>query len=434
MLRVGYVLKRFPRLSETFILNELLELERQGVEVTVFSLLRPPQEPRHARLSELTAPVHYLPGGSLVDSWSVGVARPADGEVHRQRLIGLLEEDGARQPPLLNGRTHAEAATLHLKATTAALLARRFRLDHLHAHFASDATTVALLAGRLTGLPVSFTAHARDIYHRYTDELADTAMRRAKLAEARFAVTVSDHNRRHLEGLARGTAARIVRIHNGVDLAQFRPTGEPRAAGTFLAVGRLIEKKGLIHLVGACRELARANRPVEVDIVGEGPERARLEAAIAEAGLGGQVRLAGALPHEEVLRRLTRCSALVLPCVTAASGDRDGLPTVLLEALATGTPAISTSLGGIEEIVEDGVTGFLAPPDDAVALADAMTRLLDTPQSQVAAISAAARRRAESHFDLARNVGRLRQLFAESSTVRSHPSREASHAHRLSLV
>ena len=118
----------------------------------------------------------------------------------------------------------------------------------------------------------------------------------------------------------------------------------------------------------------------------------------------------------------------------AASGDRDGLPTVLLEALATGTPAISTSLGGIEEIVEDGVTGFLAPPDDAVALAGAMTRLLDAPQARVAAMSAAARRRAESQFDLARNVGRLRQLFAESATIRYHPSREASHAHRLSLV
>jgi glycosyltransferase involved in cell wall biosynthesis len=432
MLRVGYVLKRFPRLSETFVLNELLELERQGVEVVVFSLLRPPEEPRHARLFELAAPLHYLPGGSLLDGWRVGAAdgTAGGGTVAKRPLTALLAEAEGPWPPLLNGKDADAVATLHLKAATVALLAQAHRLDHLHAHFASDATTVALLAGRLAGLPVSFTAHARDIYHRYTDPGADAAMRRAKLAEARFVVTVSDYNRRHLEALARGTPARIHRLHNGLDLGRVRPRAKPREPGRFLAVGRLIEKKGFIHLIEACRELARLGRPFLVEIVGEGPERERLAAATAAVGLGQAVRLLGALPQEALLERLARASAMVLPCVVGASGDRDGLPTVLLEALATATPAISTTLGGIDEVIEDGVSGLLVPPGDGKALAAAMARLADDPLL-AAAMGAAGRERAEAAFDLARNVARLRRLFAGAAGAQDNDPHENRHAHRL---
>ena len=414
--KIGYVLKRFPRLSETFILNELLELRRQGALVEVFSLLKPPEETRHELLAMLDAEVVYLPGAKAIKGCAVATGAAA-GPTRKVALNRLLAE----RPPmaeLLSGKRPDEAAHLCLQAAALAMLASTRDLAHLHAHFASNATTAALLASRWSGIAFSFTAHARDIYHTYVDAATDAAARRRKIAEARFVVTVSDYNRHHLIELAGPeTAGKIRRLYNGIDLSRFafeRRIGSGEAP-LFLAVGRLIEKKGFTHLIEACRLLRTRGVRARGLIIGEGPERNALQKQIGSAALEELVELAGARSQEAVLAAMRRATAIVSPCVVSACGDRDGLPTVLLEALAVGLPAISTTVAGIPEIIENEHTGLLVPPADPERLAEAMLRILAEPELGER-LGREGRIKAERDFDLRTNVAVLRDYFARSAS------------------
>lgn len=430
--KVGYVLKRFPRLSETFVLNELLELQRQGVEVEIFSLLKPLEEIQHSLLAALDAEVTYLPGGKAIKGCTV-TRGPAGGPRRKVALDELL----ADRPPmadLLPGKPPQEAAQLSLQAATLAMLASARDIGHLHAHFTSNATTVALLASRWSGIPYSFTAHARDIYHTYVDPMTDAALRRRKIAAARFVVTVSDYNRRHLVELVGEQASdKIHRLYNGIDLSRFAfggEVGDLDEPPLFLSVGRLIEKKGFTHLVEACRILRQAGVGSRCLIIGEGPDRDALLAQVRAAGLEGQVELGGALPQEAVLAAMRRATAIVLPCVVSVSGDRDGLPTVLLEALAVGLPAISTTVAGIPEIIEDGQTGLLVPPADPERLAHAMLQILAEPKLGER-LRRAGRAKAERDFELRTNVAVLKGYFVGLGDGEDFPAEEAEGADRL---
>lgn len=412
--KIGYVLKRFPRLSETFILNELLELQRQDVEVEVFSLLKPQQEMRHQLLSSLAVPITYLPSSNALKAWTIASGSPASG-IDDGPLECLFDDGHAALPELCPGKRPQEAALLCLQAATLAVLASARGISHLHAHFASNATTVALLASRLSGIPYSFTAHARDLYHTYVDEETDSAVRRQKIAEACFVVTVSDYNRRHLTALAGdGAPGKVRRLYNGIDLSRFafhrNAATDLGEAPMLLAVGRLVGKKGFGHLVEACRILRNRAVAFRCVIVGDGPERATLLRQIRSAGLERQVDLPGAQPQEALLEVMQRAAAMVLPCVIGESGDRDGLPTVLLEALASGLPAISTTVAGIPEIIEHGRSGLLVPPGDPERLADTMQQLLADPALR-RRLALEGRSKAERDFDLRRNVAVLRNYF-----------------------
>ncbi len=413
-LKVGYVLKRFPRLSETFILNEVLELERQGVEVEIFSLLKPPAEERHRLLDRLRAPVTYLPGNRALESWAVR-AGLGDGRQARRRVVDLVAEEGFDPGPLFAGKDAATVARLRLQGLTLAVLAGGRGIRHLHAHFGSDATTVALLASRQSGIPFSYTAHARDIYHTYVDPGTDADIRRRKMAEAAFVLTVSEYNCRHLRKLYGGVDAdKIRRLYNGIDLRRFRPPAAAPAGDRILGVGRLVEKKGFRHLVEACRLLDAEGRTFRCLIVGDGPERDSLSARIAEAGLEGKVSLLGPRTQEELISIMAASTVLVLPAVVTPSGDRDGLPTVLLEALALGLPAISTEVAGIPEIIEDRRTGLLVPPGDPASLAAAIGEILSQPDLR-RRLARQGRLKAESAFDLRRNVGLLKRHFERAA-------------------
>jgi colanic acid/amylovoran biosynthesis glycosyltransferase len=389
-MRIGYVLKRFPRFSETFILNELLALQALGVETHVFSLLTPPDEPRHARLADLRAPVTYL-----------GKARGPGPAV--------APEDA----PLFASTDERTIASLHAKAGEVARLARAAGITHLHAHFGSDPATVALLAARDLDGTFSFTAHARDIYHTYVSPDVDAAKRRAKLGEAAFTVTVSDFNAAHLRALCPEATDRIHRLYNGIDLSLFSPS-ERVIPGRILAVGRLVEKKGFGILVDACALLRDRGLGFDCWIIGDGPLLGALQAQIATFGLAGQVTLAGPMPQERLADELGTAAIATLPCVITPDGDRDGLPTVLLEAMGKGVPVVTTTVTGGPEIVAEGETGLLCPPGDPVALADALERLLRNPY-RARAMGAAGRLRAERLFDLTTNVSQLARHFAKVS-------------------
>lgn len=399
---VGYVLKVFPRLSETFVINEILELERQGLRVCVFSLHPAPTAVPHAILRQLRADV------IVVDAFD------APSRAACERAAATLVDrlgPGSDWRDRIAPRKYVRLA-LQLEAAL-----RRHPVRTLHAHFASRATHVTMLAGALTGIPYSFTAHAKDIYHQDVDR----EVLRAEIAHARFVATVSRFNRRTLLDVAAGLPNgedKIRCLYNGVDLTAFQPAGAAKHdTARILAVGRLVEKKGFSVLIDACGRLDRDRVAFTCDIIGSGDLEPRLRAQIDTLGLGERVRLRGGLPLERVAAEMREARVVVLPCVVAADGNVDALPTVLLEAMACGRPVVSTALSGIPEIVADGETGFVVPPGDVGALAGALRTILGD-DGLAARFGQAGRLRAERLFDLRANVGRLRQWFAQVAAPR----------------
>ena len=399
-VHVGYVLKRFPRISETFVAAELLALRRQGQEVTVFAVSRPREPFTHRFLGDLDVPVVYLPYRPLGEPVRVGRAL---GIVIRRRPGAWLGAAGAALwPPSRRGWRRL------LQATVLAQELRDARVDHVHAHFATTAARLAHLASRLRGPPYSVTAHAKDIYHRdvRADRLAVT------LGGARFVATVSEANVRHLRGVI-GDGVPIVHLPNAVDLTRVpEPAHREPDPATVLSVARLVEKKGLADVVRACGLLGRQGRRVRLELVGDGPLRAALEVLAAE--VGADVRFSGALDHDEVLARYRRAAVFALPCVVASTGDRDGLPTSVLEAMASGVPVVATAVNGLAEAVLDGRTGLVVPQHAPAALAGAIARLVGD-RALAERLGRAGRRRVVERFALERSAARLRDLFAQAA-------------------
>ncbi|MGC5617558.1 glycosyltransferase family 4 protein [Georgenia sp. Z1491] len=412
--RIGYVLKMYPRFSETFIVSEILGREARGADIEVLSL-RPPVDPRfHSALAEVRAPVTYVPRVRRAeDLWQT--LRDAAPEL--PRLAATL-------PELL-----AAGADDAAQAVEVALLARRRGLTHLHAHFASLATTVARLASLLSGIPYSFTAHAKDIFHSSVDP-ADLA---AKIAGAHHVVTISDFNDRHLrrvfpEAVA---ATRLHRIYNGLHLDDFPFTAPTPDRGTdddapVVAVGRLVEKKGFSVLVDAIAHLRDSGRPTRCRIVGGGELEGALRARVAALGLADLVQITGPMPQHEVRGEVAAAGVFAAPCVVGSDGNADGLPTVLLEAMALGTPCVSTDVTGITEAVRHEVTGLQVPQHDPVALAAAIERLLDDDALRTR-LARAARDLVEDQFDTRHQVAALEDAALEDA---ARPTSEAASAER----
>lgn len=359
--RIGYVLKMYPRFSETFVVSEIIARESRGADIRIFSL-RPTTDTRfHDTLAQVAAPVEHVPRAARASElWEL--LRRAAPELPRlpEALGDLLAAD------------HDDAG----QAIELALAIRRSGITRLHAHFASLATTVARLAARLTGIPYSFTAHAKDLFH----ESVDPADIDRKIADASHVVTVSDFNVRHLRASCPAASRTPVRrVYNGIDLERF--AFDPRRATepTILAVGRLVEKKGFADLIAAAALLRDAGRPTPCRIVGAGDLEQDLRDLAARLDLDGLVTFAGPLPQRDVRVELARAHVFVAPCVVGADGNADGLPTVLLEAMAIGTPCVSTDVTGITEAVRDGETGLVVPQHDPRALAAAIARILDDP-------------------------------------------------------
>jgi colanic acid/amylovoran biosynthesis glycosyltransferase len=390
---IAYILKMFPRFSETFILNELLELERQGTTLRIFSLREPDDGIVHAEVALVHGTVTYVRLGQVLP-----VVRAHARVCGRAPLRYVRALGAALRPRRRSSLRH------FLKAGAIADRVQREGLVHLHAHFASTAASVALHVHRLTGVPYSFTAHAKDIYRHDLD----LEYLRTKLDEARFAVTVSDYNRDHLRRLGGDD---VVRIYNGLDLRRFVPNGAtPAEPPLVLAVGRLVEKKGFDVLIEACRLLRDAGVRFRCVIVGKGELKRDLRRLVSAHGLEQHVELAGPLPREQLLELFPRASVLAAPCVVGGDGNRDGLPTVLTEALALKVPVVATPVTGIPELVEDGRTGLIVPERDAAALAGAIRRLIEEPEA-AQRLAAAGRARVEQDFDLRANVRELRLLF-----------------------
>jgi colanic acid/amylovoran biosynthesis glycosyltransferase len=378
--RVGYVLKMYPRFSETFVVTELLAMERQGADIDIFSLRAPVDGRFHESLAQVRAPVTYLSSpGKPLELWT---ALAACRRVHPAGVVDHLDDLLALPP----GEAH--------QALVLATLVEERGLTHLHAHFGSVAAAVARVTARIAGITYSVTLHAKDIFH---DDVDRTALAE-RLRDAALAVTVSDFNERYLRHVYGDATRTLVRIYNGIDLEAFpysRPVVRPR---TVVGVGRLVEKKGFDHLLTAIALMRTQGREVRLDLVGGGAEEGTLRARAAALGVTDLVTFHGALTQAEAREVICRAAALAAPCVVGADGNRDGLPTVILESLALGTPVVATPVTGIPEAIVDGRTGLLVPESDPAALADALGSLLDHAELRCS-LADAGRRHVQTHFD-----------------------------------
>ncbi len=396
--RVAYVLRAFPRLSETFILHELLALKARGVDVRVFAFERVDGERMHPDAALMLPEVTFVSAKEPA-MWRGPAVVPAKQRrwAHAGRQIGL-----------------------ELKAWGA---------THVHAHFAGPAATAACFAAETAKITFSFTAHAKDIF---VDSL-DWKWLAWLGAKAHAVVTVCDYNRRFLR--RNMPDARIVRIYNGVNLDRWAPPARRAADGPVVTVGRFVRKKGFDILVEAIALLRDRGLAVKTVMVGDGAEFEAVQARAKELKLGRLVRFPGALTHPEVMKIMRKASMVALPCIVDTDGNQDALPTVLLEAAASGLPAVATRVAGVPEIVKDGVTGRVVAPGDAKAFADALADMMKSPRRR-ALMGTAARRRAERMFDQRRASHALVRLFAESCRSAQAPPRlqESPRAHRTAVL
>ena len=399
-LRVGYVTKRYPRYSETFVVAEISAHEAAGLDVEIFSLFPPNDTHFQDAIARVRAPVCYLPshGVKAVDFWAA-------------------LEDAAATLPGMWRELEAARGEDALSVCQAAVLAcevRRRGIGHLHAHFASAPAAVARIASRLANVPYTFTAHAKDIFHETVrpDDL------RRKLRDAAAVITVSDYNHAYLSKAYGAAAGRVQRVYNGLDLEHFCYESPATRSPRIVAIGRLVEKKGFADLVEACAILRARDVAFHCEIIGTGPLEPPLQTLVQSRGLEGLVQLVGPRPGCEVIEHVQSAAVLAAPCVVGSDGDRDGLPTVLLEAMALGTPCVATDVTGIPELLKPGDAGLVVPEHDPAALAVALERLL-TDAALRERVATQARRRMEADFDIRCTAARLRAIFhaANSSAV-----------------
>jgi glycosyltransferase involved in cell wall biosynthesis len=399
--KIAYLLNSFPVLSETFIQQEILILEHQGLPLRLFSLFEPSASKTAKGVWNGQTPVTYISHQPRLKLLAIAVRCFLKTPVRFLRT-GILTLT-------VNHYDLRLAIGCLLYASYIAEQIKHQGFTHLHAHFATESTSVAQTVYLLTGIPYSFTAHAYDIYLSRRSALAN------KMSMARFVVTCSAYNQQYLKKLVdQGIGERIHCIYLGLNLDVFPPNANvapaPETVPLILAVGRLVEKKGLLYLVSACRILEDQGYDFICRIVGDGPQRQVLEQKVHELALTERVELLGAATHKQVIEMYQQATIVTLPCIIDKQGDRDGLPIALVEALYMGVPVVSTQVSGVPELISEEVNGLLVPPQDSTALAAALARLLDDPLLR-GHLARAGRKTVLERFDMAQNVQHLISLF-----------------------
>ncbi len=401
---VAVILKGYPRLSETFIAQELRALEARGLPLALFSLRRPTDPHVHPVHREIRAPVVYLPEylhrepRRLLRAWRAVRRRPG---YRAARALWL--RDLVRDPSRNRLRRFGQALVLAHELPP--------EIGRLHAHFLHTPASVARYAARIAGLPWSCSAHAKDIWTTPEWE------KREKLADVDWLVTCTRAGARHLRRLA-ADPGRLDLVYHGLDLARFPPAPGRRTARdggraddpvVVLSVGRAVEKKGYDDLLAALAALP-ASLHWRFVHVGGGALLDELGRRAARLGLAGRIEWRGPQPQDRVLAAYRAADLFVLPCKTAADGDRDGLPNALVEAQSQGLPCLSTRAGAVEELIEDGENGLLVDPGDPGALAAALARLIREPVLR-ARLGTAGERRVRADFDMNDGIDRLAARF-----------------------
>jgi len=407
--RVAYVMSRFPKLSETFVLNEMNAVVASGTPVELYPLLRERQHTTHPEVAPWMGVAHFHPFVSAAivrTNVTCALRHPAAYGAAFMEALGKTWGS----PRLFVG-----AIGILPKAVRFAHEMSESGVTHVHAHFATHPALAALVVHRLTGIPFSFTAHGSDLH-------VDQRMLDTKLDAAAFAVTVSEFNKGVMvRASGEWASAKIRVIPCGVDPEYFRPADDPLPGGPFrfVCVASFEEVKGHRFLVDACRVLRDRGLEFDLDLVGEGPRRPSIERQVDESGLRGHVHFLGGQPRPEIARLLRNAHAAVLASHPTRDGRREGIPVALMEAMATGLPVVATAISGIPELVRSDETGLLVPSGDPLALADALDRLVRDPALR-ARLGTAARTAVCRDFHLHTNAQRLAALFS-NGTRAPHP-------------
>ncbi len=402
-MRLGYLYSRYPVISQTFCDTEMLALEKLGFALEVGSIYAPLSTLRHAQAGRLRAPVRYAPPQAVLRVWEENAKAQKKWP---ETLVDVHEENyGWRYKPAQRARNALYFAELFSQAG----------VDHVHVHFANRAAHTALFLKEISGIPFSITAHGQD----FMVDLGNDDLLREICAAATFVAVETNYSGQLLAQRCPEAASKIYRVFNGIDLQHF-PAPLPHTAkesARILSVGRLVPFKGFDQLIDACAELARQNLHFTCDIVGDGPERDRLQDKIDKHQLQSRVTLSGSLPREAVFSKMRACDIFALASMVDRNGASDVFPTVILEAMSAARPVVSTQVAGIPESVVHGETGLLVPPGNPTALAEALVQLMADPAARER-FGNAGRARIEQHFEINKTIAPLVELFRLSAANR----------------
>lgn len=396
-MKIAYLVTLFPCWSETFILREIRELEKQGSEVKIFSFKPASEALIHTDAEAYLSRVHYpYLGGFLNGLIRMVFTQP----LMTLKIIFKILTSMWTHPSML-------LKTLALLPMAVGFITdiKREGITHLHAHWATYPSTAAWIIHQFTGIPYSFTAHAHDIW-------LEKPLLVEKIKAAKFVVTISEYNKRYLNAFSGTELDNIEVIHCGIDVNEFifrEPTINPLPR--LLAVGRLDEIKGFSYLIEACGILRREGIKFRCQIVGEGPLRQRLEEQIKILNLEGVVSLSGAMPQDELRKIINKSTVFIAPSVQKENGDQDGIPVVLMEAMALGVPVISTFVSGIPELIRNSDNGLVVEARDTSQLVEAIKKVIFSEHVQKQ-YAFSGRSTIEKEFNIKKTV---RQILTQMS-------------------
>lgn len=404
---IAIAMKGYPRLSETFIAQELLGLQRRGLPFAIWSLRRPTDAARHLMHNEITAPVRYLPEYLHDEPLRVlkGFGRVLlDGRLFR--VAGVFLRDFAREPTRNRIRRLGQACVMARELPCSVM--------HLHVHYLHTPASVIRYAALMRSLSFSFSAHAKDIWTTPDWE------KREKIADAAWGVTCTVDGHRELQRLS-DRPDKVALVYHGLDLARFpapperrppRDGSDPSDPVRLITIGRAVEKKGFDDLLAALAKLP-PGLAWTLSHIGGGDLLRQLRAQAEALGIASRITWAGARAQQDVIAALREADLFVLPSKQAGDGDRDGLPNVVMEAASQALPIVATDFAGIPEFVRDGVEGLLVTPGDLDALAERLAKLAADPVRRLA-LGGAAYKRLREDFSADAGLDRVHQALLRS--------------------
>ncbi|MCP3887397.1 MAG: glycosyltransferase family 4 protein [Desulfobulbaceae bacterium] len=404
---LGYILKGYPRISETFISNEILLLEKLGFSMHLFPMRQPRENFCHPSVKQIKAQVSYLPTELLPEFYRLltpniflALKKPAN---YKKTLV--YAKQGLSRGKELSTLKHLLQAGFLVNNH----LLNNSNIGHLHGHFAHSPTSVTLFASLYSDIPFSFTAHAKDIYTSKKEKL------RRKINQAKFVTTCTRHNKEYLENIAGTSTTPIHCIYHGIDLSLFsnEPSSrEPSAPFKILTIARMTEKKGLPTIYKALAKAKATGLEFQHTLIGDGDDRDQILQLIKELGLEENCTWLGTQTHDEVLKHFKQSDLFVLGCKVAENGDRDGIPNVLVESLAMGVPAISTNVSAIPEILINEKTGITVGPEQPEQLSQSIQRVLSDRDLR-GQIIAGGQDIVKQNFDNSKWISGLAGIFKE---------------------
>ncbi len=405
---IAYMMSRFPKLTETFILYEMIALEKLGFRIEIFPLLKQKESKIHKAAKARMKNAHFVPFLNLtILKANVSMVLKSPGRYFSTLFFVLFHT-------CKSANFFLGAIGIFPKAVLFALIMQEKNPGHIHAHFATHPTVAALIIHRLTGIPFSFTAHGSDLH-------VNRQMLRQKLEAALFGITISRYNKNvMIQECGKKYVEKIHIVHCGVDPKEFSVgcRNWDYKSLNILSIGSLEEVKGHEYLIRACAELERQNIPFNCRIIGYGPLKTELQALIDRLGLTSQVQLLGGQPRDKVLEELEWANTFVLASVPTRAGKKEGIPVVLMEAMASGLPVISSRLSGIPELVTHNLCGLLIEPGDSPALAHCLKTFYRDPEL-ARQLGEYGRQRVEKDFNLSLNAEKLSTLFLQQKLIKT---------------